>query len=201
MVVDFHTMPNRLTNRNFKLGEVPLFTVPILPVETICNRVLHANKSFMQIDVDTKVKRGFSKFIPKHSVVRNRRRRMEKYQIKNSHQFKILIRRHVDFLLSDKGASDVHMLAHHAQYQTPGRVGDFRTDEIVIPTVIYNNFKEEILDEMVVDFHTVGFHAKQLTIREFETFLESPTTLACRKIPVRDSVVSIKLAQEFGVVH
>ena len=156
----------------------------------------------MQISAESKPRAGYSKKVPKHRV-RDKRGRWctMNYKIKTSHQWKVLCRKHVDWLLSEKGHADVWALSHDVQYTTPGRTGNYAPDEIAIPTALYNNFKNEIVDTMVVDLIAEGTHAKVLTMTEFETMIQEPGALGCRKIHFQNTEAAVELAQDFGVIQ
>ena len=149
------------------------------------------NMSYMQLDSECVVK-GSDKHVPK--------RHNMNYEIKNSHQWKVLCRKHVDYLVSPQGERDVHALTHLVKFDTPGRVGNWAPDEIAIPTTVYNNFKHEIIEEITTDFETDGNHAKLLSMNEFEQKLQNPEAPGCRKIQVKDSVKTINLAKKWGVL-
>ena len=74
-----------------------------------------------------------------HPYQRCSGRRPKKMQYHSADQFKTICRRHVDYLLSEPGHTEVTMLSE-CTFRSPGRIFDASLDEIVIPTILICQF-------------------------------------------------------------
>jgi hypothetical protein len=90
-----------------------------------------------------------------------------------SDQFKALSLQHVQFLMSDFGRQQVAQLIT-CHFYTPRRTSNFAPDEIIIPTILMNQFAPNVFNNTpIVSLLAEDTHAKLLVLSELVDLLEN----------------------------
>lgn len=143
---------------------------------------------------------------PVRSTDADELRRLGLAKLYNGHQFIALCRKHAEFLVSPEGRRSVLGL-DAVRYHAPRYTGNFNPDEVYIQTVLRNTFpRAEFYNGRFVDFLPDGYHAKTLTLPEFETLyqhcLHTSTLYCIRKVCIQTQWEIFQfLGGEPGVVN